>query len=601
MPKKARTRVNIKILNKEIQKNKHKMMKVELKRALRIVGDLRLGADAYQKQPALTPITTENAKSAYENGRMLTDKIATWVKKGFVAGPFNCPPVPGFRTNPLATVCRNGKIRPILNMSGPRGKSFNENIDEVKLEKVHMSTAKQFSYAVREAGVGAIFSKFDICDAYKLVPAKLEDFRLQGFKWLGKFFCETQECFGSKASVCNFDRLGSTKDLLVCLNSNTPRSCLYRVLDDTPCVSSADSDRTQKFSREMRSFCKKIDLPLANNCKNKEKAFENETNGVVLGIRFNSTDMTWSLPKNKADKVVKRCLDYTSAKHMDLEQTQKLMGSVNDLIQLCPVLRFHRGTGSRFLESFKDRTDILKQTTESMKEDMLVVAKVAEDARRGLPIAARPVKPVLSALTFYTDAAGAAFSMRNGTVEFHDQGERGVACLGGQKLEELWAACRLKWPEGLVNGKKDEKGVYYGHKSTFLECVGLLLPFLHCPEDVTGRDVIFKVDNRAVVQGWKKGYVKNDKSASEVVKALGYIALYYGSTVHVEHVPRVSDDMAELADELSRRNSSEKIEAKRLLLAVGLKEVDSVLGTWLVDPMGNNKLVDLLLEEAEGK
>ena len=55
---------------------------------------------------------------------MLTDVIATWVKKGFVAGPFSTPPVEGFRANPLAAVVKNGKVRPVLNMSGPRGKSL---------------------------------------------------------------------------------------------------------------------------------------------------------------------------------------------------------------------------------------------------------------------------------------------------------------------------------------------------------------------------------------------------------------------------------------------------------------------------------------------
>jgi hypothetical protein len=31
-------------------------------------------------------------------------------------------------------------------------------------------------------------SKFDIVAAYKQMPAKLEDYRLQGFRWLNRFF-----------------------------------------------------------------------------------------------------------------------------------------------------------------------------------------------------------------------------------------------------------------------------------------------------------------------------------------------------------------------------------------------------------------------------
>ena len=101
-----------------------------------------------------------------EHGKFLTDTIATWIRKGFVAGPFRVPPKPGFRANPLAVVVRNGKIRPILNMSGPIGKSFNNNVDVGKLERLHMGTAKKFSFTLYVSGVDAKFSKFDICDAY---------------------------------------------------------------------------------------------------------------------------------------------------------------------------------------------------------------------------------------------------------------------------------------------------------------------------------------------------------------------------------------------------------------------------------------------------
>ena len=59
-----------------------------------------------------------------------------------------------------------------------------------------MGTAKQFSFALKDAGGGAVFSKFDICDAYKLMLAKVEDYRLQGFFWLGRYFVETRQPFG---------------------------------------------------------------------------------------------------------------------------------------------------------------------------------------------------------------------------------------------------------------------------------------------------------------------------------------------------------------------------------------------------------------------
>jgi len=601
LPKKASTKINIRRFEKEIEKVKGRMTKMELKRANRVIKDLKFGAEAYQKRPELPPITVPNAKTSVTNGKMLSDKIGTWVKKGIVSGPFICPPLKGFRANPLGTICKNGKTRPIMNMSSPVGQSFNDNMDLRKMEKVHMSTAKEFSHGLLEAGKNAVFSKFDICDAYKLVPAKPEDLRLQGFKWLERYFVENQMTFGSRASVCNFDRLANTKDLIVCLNSATPKDKVFRVLDDSPCVAPEKSEITENFGREMRRLCGAINLPLAQNCPKKEKAFECEKQGVVLGIGFNSSNMTWNLPEEKADKVIKRCLEARNSKHMDLNQTQKLMGSVNDLAQMCPIMKYHKGTGNRYLEQFKGRDNILIPTQEEFKEDMRIIANMADLARVGMPIARADCKPPLSHLVFYSDAAGGSFSKVDGKVVFHDQEQRGVCCLGGEEIQDIWAGGRIKWPEGLVSGKKDEKGVPFGFKSTFLESVGILIPFLICPKAIMGRDITFRVDNIAVMYGWNTGYVKCDKSASEVLKCAAYLAAFTGTTLRIEHVPRVSDEMANLADELSRKREPEKENVKRILKSVGFTEIKGTVRTWLENPCSGRDLTSMMLKELMGK
>lgn len=178
------------------------------KRAGKLLEDLSVGGSAYQEVD-LPAATLPNAKSAYVHGQMLTEKIASFIEEGFVKGPFVGAPLKGFRANTLMAVHRNGKVRPVINMSGPKGGSFNDNILKHKLEKVKMSTAREFSYEVKEAGLGAIMSKFDLKDAFKLIPARKEDWSLQGFKWLGRFFVETQMIFGAVPSVSNFNRLGT--------------------------------------------------------------------------------------------------------------------------------------------------------------------------------------------------------------------------------------------------------------------------------------------------------------------------------------------------------------------------------------------------------
>jgi len=201
--------VNVKALKRLVASNKSKLNRHQLKRALRVCRDIQKGGDSYQLAE-LPGLHVNNTSSAYEHGAMLTDKIATWVSKGFVAGPFKDPRVNNFRTNPLMAISRNNSIRPVINMSAPENGSFNDNVNDYALEKVYMSTAQQFSYTVLDAGHDALMSKFDLSDAYKCIPAAIKDLRLQGFRWLNRLFVETRMIFGAIPSVCNFDRLGNT-------------------------------------------------------------------------------------------------------------------------------------------------------------------------------------------------------------------------------------------------------------------------------------------------------------------------------------------------------------------------------------------------------
>ena len=325
LPAKASTRVNVEALRSHVEAVKSKMSRTEVSRVEKVLLDLAEGASAYQKVQ-LPPLNSVNSRSATENGILLTDTIATWVKKGFVAGPFDTPPLAGFIANPLAAVVRNGKVRPILNMSGPKGRSFNDNVDKKKLERLHMGTAKQFGFSLKAAGKNAKFSKFDLQDAYKLVPAKKEDFRLQGFCWLGKWFVETQQGFGGIPSPSNFDRLAKTKDTVVCIASGTLRSKVHHTLDDSPCVAQAGSGIVERFSEKIKYLCAELNMPLAENCPASEKAFELKTRGTVLGVGFDSSDLMWFLAEEKAAKVIRRCLETVRASHVDLKQVEKLMG-----------------------------------------------------------------------------------------------------------------------------------------------------------------------------------------------------------------------------------------------------------------------------------
>ena len=177
-----------------IESMKHKMTSHQYERSKRAVIYLREGAPAFQIEE-LPSCYVKNAAVTIKYGQQITENIATWVKDGYAAGPFDSPPCAKFRVNPIIAIVQPSKVRPVLNVSAPESISFNSNVDEYETEKVKMATAKKFGENLLEWGYDSIMSKMDLISAYKQVPSKITDLRLQGFSWLGKYFVETRQIF----------------------------------------------------------------------------------------------------------------------------------------------------------------------------------------------------------------------------------------------------------------------------------------------------------------------------------------------------------------------------------------------------------------------
>ncbi len=91
------------------------------------------------------------------------------------------PPMDGFRENHLMAVVRKTKVRPILNLSSPKGWSFNDAVNSWREDTLQMSTPRLFAESVLKAGKGALISKTDIQDAYKPIPNTVDERKYYGF------------------------------------------------------------------------------------------------------------------------------------------------------------------------------------------------------------------------------------------------------------------------------------------------------------------------------------------------------------------------------------------------------------------------------------
>ncbi len=98
-----------------------------------------------------------------------------------------------------------------------------------------------------------------------------------------------------------------------------------------------------------------------------------------------------------------------------------------------------------------------------------------------------------------------------------------------------------------------------------------------------------------MVYGWRNGAVRFDSTATEVLKATNVVATYLGVKIYVQHVHRMSEELAELADILSRKIGHTWADPRLE------KKPGPGLSLWLQNPVLNGSLPKLLIKELQSK
>ncbi len=501
----------------------------------------------------------------------MTDNVASWVKAGFVAGPFDTPPCSKLRVNAMVAVEQNEKVRPCMNVSLPEGASFNDNVKICDVEKVHMSSARQFGYALREVGSKATISKFDMKDAYKNIPAKMEELRLQGFIWLGKFFIELKQTFGALTRVSNFDVLGNTVQTLARAASSLPRNWCQRQLDDNPVVAPASTGWCESHSEDYVKICETINIKLADECPKKDKAFKNEQEGKVLGIWFNSRKMEWSLPSEKAEKAKKAIFEIFHAETASLHSVQSLVGRLNDIALMCPFLTAFRRNISELLAKVDERSSDEITITNKAKDDLLVWWAAIEDCEKGLPIPSAPSAPSLYHKTFAIHTATSPSYSENSFKA------TGLGCFGVNEDGFFLSSCSFLWDNAVMHSESA------CGSSRPLNFMRMILCILTNIEDLKNQHIVFVTENISNCWDWEKQYSKEDEISNILIRCLAILSAFLGSKIHIDYQYRLCGWEGVSAYGLSRRNKLVSNETESVKKLETLK-LDSYILGWMKNP-----------------
>ncbi len=589
LPSIVNPRINVSALRSLVRNFEPFLNDGQKRRAERVLSNLTVGASSHQKIN-LPACSVQNANITKQYGAEISDTVGHWVKEGFVCGPFDTPPLDRFRVNSILAVPQDGKVRPVLNVSLPENHSFNDAIDQNAMEKVHMTSAREFGFAIMKCGKGAVMSKFDQKDAYKNVPTKLNELRLQGFRWLGKFFIELSQIFGAKSAVPNYDQSGHTVKDLAIIASNTPEELVFRHLDDTPVVGPANKMYCQNFSREYVNICDELNLKLASNCPKNEKAFCNETFGKVLGIWFDTEILSWSLPDQKKFETLELVSLALNNNFLPIISVQKLLGKLNNSCLMCPFMSmFKRNLNVCLGFSLRANSDIVRISHDA-KSDLKVWAGFLLDDNHWLPIPIQPSPPPILHKILFSDAAGISNKMF----------DSGVASVGLNEYSETIYATRFVWSPQMLFSTHPENGSLIGENSVFLEFVGIVIPFILFPELFHNEHIVCLVDNIGCFHGWENKYVKNDVLTSILIRALILIASYLECIVHVDHLPRLSTRMARTVDRMSR-SSTMTFHDRELLSSFNSVELPLPMVRWLNNPNVDWQLPMFLLEHVRNK
>jgi hypothetical protein len=162
--------------------------------------------------PRTGRIVRQNNASALAEPLVVDDLLAEEVEKGFMAGPFlEYPKIQGEQylshVNAL-TLSSKGKYRLCMDLSGDLRGTVNSFIRDEDAS-VEFTNVDEVVECVLRCGKGALISKFDIKDAFKIVPVHPSDLPLLGIKWRSLYFASTRLVFGLRSAARIFNNIST--------------------------------------------------------------------------------------------------------------------------------------------------------------------------------------------------------------------------------------------------------------------------------------------------------------------------------------------------------------------------------------------------------
>ena len=275
---------------------------------------------------------SKNLPSAYQQPLILDNALLQECNAGRILGPFDTPPLPDFRCSGLGLVPKHdGGWRTIYHLSAPHGNSINDYINPEDYTLSYCSVDD--AYAILNLlGTGALMSKIDLKNAFRLIPVHPNDWNLLGICWRNKFYIDTCLPFGLRSAPFLFNQLSVAIHWI--LQHKYSVCHLLHYLDDFFTAGAPDSSKCQNNLEAMLSLCQKINAPVKLT-----KVEGPSTNITFLGIVINTVTMTASISSERKQELLSALQSMIERRKCTKQQLLSLIGKLSFACKVVPAGR----------------------------------------------------------------------------------------------------------------------------------------------------------------------------------------------------------------------------------------------------------------------
>ena len=269
-----------------------------------------------------------------------------------ILGPFNAPPLPNLHTSPFMTRdkphSRNRRV--IVDLSFLQGKSVNAgSAQDVYLNTpfvLKLPTIDHVVQRVKTLGRGCMIYKIDIKRTFRHVKLDPLDYDLLGLRQDG-WFLDTCLPFGFRHGSALFQRLSDAVRHMMCQRDYDVINYIDDILGiELPSRSDASFDA-------LHSLLLQLGFEICQN-----KLVKPATCVNCLGILVNTEHFTLSLPAEKLQEILQKCMLWQGKKYATKRQLQSLLGSLLYVTKCVRSSRFFLNRLLHILRTMHDSSQV---------------------------------------------------------------------------------------------------------------------------------------------------------------------------------------------------------------------------------------------------